>query len=236
MKTLITILIGLLVVGCGKPLISIHKAAETGNVKAVKKHLDAGTDVNDKGGAIGTPLIHAVQNGHIEVAKLLISRGANVNMKAEGGWTALHHAVAFSTKEMTELLIKNGAEMDAGTDVKNHSAIFSLSDVEIIILLIESGANVKARNEDGLTPLHAFSAAWHIRSGNPFLTEEILKRLISKGANVNAPITSGEHKGFTPLDLATYGTKKQAKLKGTANLLRKHGGKTGEELKTAIKK
>ena len=225
---------GLLILGCEKPLISIHKAAETGNIKAVTEHLDAGTDANDKGGEVGTPLIHAVQNGHAGVVKLLISRGANVNMKAEGGWTALHHAVWYSTKEVTELLIKNGADVNVKNDDHN-SALFYCSKVEIVILLIESGANVKARNDAGLTPLHDLSQSWIIESLSPLLTEEILKRLISKGANVNALIMSGEYKGFTPLDLANYATKKQAKLKETAKFLRKHGGKTGEELKAAKK-
>ena len=47
---------------------------------------------------------------------------------------------------------------------------------------------------------------------------QVVKHNIAKGADVNATADTGA----TPLDLA-YGT--------TADLLRKHGGKTGEELK-----
>ena len=50
-----------------------------------------------------------------------------------------------------------------------------------------------------------------------------MKLLIAKGADVNAKNGSGE----TPLDYAD--TK-------TADVLRKHGGKTGEELKAEAKK
>ena len=53
--------------------------------------------------------------------------------------------------------------------------------------------------------------------------KEIVKLLIAKGADVNAKNGSGE----TPLDYAD--TK-------TADVLRKHGGKTGEELKAEAKK
>ena len=52
--------------------------------------------------------------------------------------------------------------------------------------------------------------------------KEIAELLIIKGANVNAKLATDE----TPLDNAiNHGYPE------TANLLRKHGGKTGEELK-----
>jgi hypothetical protein len=43
---------------------------------------------------------------------------------------------------------------------------------------------------------------------------------------VNAKVASGPKQGLTPLDAAI-----QTKQYPTADLLRKHGGKTGEELK-----
>ncbi|MDP6083034.1 MAG: ankyrin repeat domain-containing protein, partial [Verrucomicrobiota bacterium] len=62
---------------------------------------------------------------------------------------------------------------------------------------------------DGQTPLHG-AAYWG--------SKEIVQLLIAKGVDVNAKTNDGE----TPLDLA----------KGEiGDLLRKHGGKTGEELK-----
>ena len=51
--------------------------------------------------------------------------------------------------------------------------------------------------------------------------KEVVGLLIAKGADVNAKLENG---GATPLDW-TDGE--------TADLLRKHGGKTGEELKAA---
>ena len=65
------------------------------------------------------------------------------------------------------------------------------------------------------TPLHSAIANDH---------KEIAELLIAEGADVNAKVNDGR----TPLDFTT--DEKQTEL---ADLLRKHGGKTGEELKAA---
>ena len=84
---------------------SIHRAAETGNIEAVKQHLAAGTDVNVKGGfADGTPLHYAAANGHKEIAELLIEKGADLNAKDEDGGTPLDVAIQFKELEIADLI------------------------------------------------------------------------------------------------------------------------------------
>jgi cytohesin len=81
---------------------------------------------------------------------------------------------------------------------------------EVAELLIEKGADVNAKGVGGRTPLH-----WAANRGH----REVAELLIAKGAEVNAMDVL---LGWTPLDYAEG---------ETAALLRKHGGKTGEELK-----
>ena len=135
MKTLITIITVVLLVGCGTtqtqktveppsvkaeaPGISIHEAVMLENVEVVKKHLAAGTDVNARGEDVGTPPLHiAALVGSNEIVELLITKGADVNAKEEEeGWTPLFVAVGDGYKKIIELLIANGADVNAKDDV-----------------------------------------------------------------------------------------------------------------------
>ena len=99
------------------PDISIHKAAEAGNIEAVKKHLAAGADVNATHGG-WTPLHYSASAGHKEVAKLLIVEGSDVNAKNDinGGtpldW-ATHPDNPNDTAEIAAFLRKHGGKTGA---------------------------------------------------------------------------------------------------------------------------
>jgi len=110
----------------------------------------------------------------------------------------------------------------AGTDVKSRdkyggtplhfSATFGHK--KICELLIANGADVNAKDgESMMTPLLGAAARGH---------KEIIELLIAKGADINAKNASNK----TPVDAAS-----DFKHIEIADLLRKHGGKTGEELK-----
>ena len=95
-------------------------------------------------------------------------------------------------------------------------------NIEIVKQHLAAGADVNAKSEDGGTPLHSAASTGR---------KEIAELLITKGADVNAKLVGGYLKGMTPLDwaLATG----QTFSKEIADLIRKHGGKTSEELKAA---
>jgi len=90
------------------PPISIHDAAEDGNIEVVKQHLAAGTDVNAKDDDSGvTPLHFAALEGQKEMAELLMAKGTDVNAKGDDGKTPLDRA---SGKETADLLRKHGGK------------------------------------------------------------------------------------------------------------------------------
>ena len=88
-------------------------------------------------------------------------------------------------------------------------------NIEAVKQHIAAGTDVNAKDEDGLTPLHYAAYCGH---------NEIAELLIAKGADVNAK----DNAGTTTLDWAKYKSE-------IADLLRKHGGKTAEELKAEKK-
>ena len=140
---------------------------------------------------------------------LLVGCGPNIH---EATWTGNIELI----KKLTDSDFDVNVKRNRGETPLHLAAIFS--HYEIAKLLISKGADVNARNDDGFTPLH--QAAYSFTEGLQKI--RTIELLISKGANVNS---KGES-GGTPLDIANTWGREPA-----ADLLRKHGGKTGEELK-----
>ena len=81
-------------------------------------------------------------------------------------------------------------------------------NIEVVKQHLAAGTDVNSKDKDGWTPLHEAASEGH---------NKIVELLVAKGADVNAKDDDGE----TPVDAAANPE--------TADLLRKHGGKTGAE-------
>ena len=214
---------------------TIQGAITGGDIKAVKEFLTNGADVNARD-TVGQPLlVHAPTK---EMAEMLIMNGANINAKAkhgkvENGPTVLSLAARGVRTEVVELLIAKGADINAKSESGRTPLIGAAlhNRKNIVKLLITKGADVNAKTYSEDTPLHMAADDGH---------KEVVKLLIANGADINAKTNNG----LTPLDKATkrgphYALKEvngvmtftQAHYSETIALLRKHGGKTGEELK-----
>ena len=136
---------------------------------------------------------------------------------------SIHDAATLGNIEAIKQHLAAGADVNAKDDDGISPLLLAATwgHKEIVELLIANGAVVNAKGVDGLTPLHITAGRGH---------KELVELFIANGADVNAKAVDGE----TPLDRATIsGT--PFDITQTADLLHKHGGKTGEELKTEEK-
>ena len=196
---------------------SIFEASKSGDLEGVKEFLAAGVDPDEKTGfTFGqTPLYVASTK---EVAELLIDKGADVNAESNLSGTVLDYTISRKRSDIADLLRKHGGKtrdwLEAGDSI--YSATRA-GHIEAVKQHLAKGTDVNEKKSNGETSLHDAADYGH---------KEIAELLIKEGADVNPRILIGGQQGMTPLDLAI-----RRKRTETADLLRKHGGKTGEELK-----
>ena len=135
--------------------------AASSNDKEMVKHLVAHPkiEINNQDLKGKTALIYAAENNEIEVIKLLLEKGAEVNISDKTGRTALIYTVRIGSSEIAELLINNGADINKVDSYKLTALFYAVSDdyldskkqqqSNIILLLIEKGADPHAKNEHG---------------------------------------------------------------------------------------
>ncbi len=131
---------------------------------------------------------------------------------------SIHEAVNWCNIEAVRQHIAAGTDVNAKDNRGSAPLHIAARDghKRIAELLIAKGADVNAKSEFGTTPLHSAG------------TKEVAELLIAEGADVNAGANrNDEHKGKTPLDAAI-----EVGNNEITELLRKHGAKTAEELKT----
>ena len=200
------------------PTGSFHDAVDEGYLEVVKQHLAASPNVNAKDVNGRTPLYIAANRGHTAIAKLLIANGADVSAKRPNNYTPLHSATDEGHKEIAELLIAKGADVNAKTESGQTPLDLAIlrKKTETADLLRKHGAKTGAwfKAEESI---HIAAMAGHI---------EAVKKHLADGADVNAKVENSLWGVDTPLDKAIRHQRTEI-----VDLLRKHGGKTGAELK-----
>lgn len=89
---------------------TLHHAAKTGNVEAVRALIAAGADVNEaEDRSKLTPLHYAATNNQLEALRLLLTAQAEPSPVNYAGITPLREAVVKGRTEMARLLIDSGA-------------------------------------------------------------------------------------------------------------------------------
>lgn len=234
MKTILTsILVKLLTTGMiADP---IHNASAQGDLAGLMEELDKGVDPNLKSASNSTPpLLLSVLNAHINTAKLLMKKGANLEGKDKFGNTSLHYTAKNGYKKIIAILIAQNVDVNAKNNagetpldiaadketadflIKNNGkygtfiGAVSGGNIGAIKEFVDAGTNVNKKIQHGWTPMHEAAV---------FGYTDVARLLIKKGANINA------WDGYeTPLDVSCADSE-------LTKLLRKLGGKTGQELK-----
>jgi ankyrin repeat protein len=148
-------------------------AATENNAAAIRLLVEAGADVKTKStGGSFTAFLFAVRGGHIDAARALLDSGTNVNERLSDGMSALVLALYNAHFELAAFLLDRGADPNAA--------------------------------EQGWTALH--QVAWSRRPNRGFNMPgavptgridslELVRKLVAKGANVNARMTKEPRDG-----------------------------------------
>ena len=233
---LLTTIAAVVLVGCGNPEAdrALLEAVYDGNIEVVKQQLAAGADVHAKLKDGTTPLHPAAAWGQKEIVKLLIAEGADVNAKSDFGGTPLDWAEVVEDwhvsedivvkKETADILRKHGGktwrELEAGkTSAPNGELLNAQNkkwDYDLQIKTLNDQMADKDRAIDDI--------GRRLES-----TEEDRDRLINERNKLIAEKAELE-KQFQDM-LVLRQKVQQLKVELNQSLLRKHGGKTGAELK-----
>ena len=173
-------------------------AGRPGNIAVVKLLLDHGANLNPTANPPGesSPLIQAALAADPDSMQLLMSRGAE--LKAPGaGAVALAMALTQDCSKCVDLVLKTNLSKDDFTGALQGVATFA--DAATIRMLLDHGADAKAPDPTGRTPL-----MW--AAASELLPVDVVKLLIAHGADVNAKDThkNSADSGLTALDLARW--------------------------------
>lgn len=136
-------------------------AVMAGDVQTVGALLDAGARLGDRMKVLGQflvrPLTFATFEGDPALVEYLIGRGANPNDVDDDGISALGWATLGNHADTVEALVARGAKVDQldkhGMTPLLYAASVDFGDTVVLEKLIASGADLKAKNRQGMTAL-----------------------------------------------------------------------------------
>jgi ankyrin repeat protein len=200
-------------------------AARTGRVEAVRALLAKGVNVEAKETRGQTAMVWAAAEGNVEAAEELIKAGANFKVRLNSGFTPFLIAVREGQLAMTRALLKAGADVNDTIQIPAggrygggskaaragesalHIAVEN-AHYELAAFLLDAGANPNA-NGPGYTALHAIPSVRKPGGGDndpppdgsgSMTSLEFIRKLVAKGADINARATKKINFGLTSLN------------------------------------
>ena len=155
-----------------------------------------------------TPLMIATHLKNLNAVEFLLKHGAIVDLRDKLNKSSLHYGVesfmralrsSDTSLDVVNCLLNHGADINAPMNGK-YTLLMSASSchqVELVNFLLEQGANVLLKDEDGNTALHLACGIW----SSPSCACDVLNCLTENGADINAI----RNDNSTPLMLASSG-------------------------------
>ncbi|CAH8451148.1 unnamed protein product [Schistosoma haematobium] len=190
-------------------LVPLHNACSYGHAKVAELLIQHGANVNVTDLWRFTPLHEAAAKGKFEICRLLLKHGADPLKKNRDGHTPID-LVKDTDSDVYDLLRGDIAVLEAAkkgnltkikrlvtsenincrdTQGRNSTPLHlaaGYNNIETLEFLLESGADVNAKDKGGLIPLHNASSYGHV---------DVAALLIRYGTSVNAV----DKWGYTPL-------------------------------------
>ncbi|XP_033736705.1 serine/threonine-protein phosphatase 6 regulatory ankyrin repeat subunit A-like isoform X2 [Pecten maximus] len=136
----------------------MHIASQYGHPETALAFLRKGVPLHmpNKSGAI---CLHAAaMKGHTNVVRSLLTKGASVDSKTKDGYTPLHLAVEYCKPQVVQMLLGFGAQVELkggqAQETPLHIAARTKEGEKCGEMLLKSGANVNASQENGETAMH----------------------------------------------------------------------------------
>jgi uncharacterized protein len=210
---------------------ALMTAALTGKADAVRVLLTHGANVNAKERWRGqTALMWAAAEGNTEAVRALIEYRADVHARSNAGFTPFLFAVRGGHTAIVDVLLQAGVDINESLPARNvrrapdappsnsaqnvtgaNGLMLAIANAhfELAALLLDKGADPNSAGQ-GWTALHQIT--WlrkpGLGSNNPapegsgnMDSLELVRRLVAKGANLNARITRRPNPGTTDLNM-----------------------------------
>lgn len=136
------------------PQMDIYDACALGKLEIVTAILAAKPSVMDQNCDSGfTPLGLGCYFAHEKIVKFLLEKGADVNISSKNGYNIfpIHSAALANHLSITQMLLAAGAYPNVcqKTGLTALHTAAQLGNIELIISLLEHGADVALKTEDG---------------------------------------------------------------------------------------
>jgi ankyrin repeat protein/uncharacterized caspase-like protein len=179
------------------PLPPLIKAAEKGDIVAIRAMLARGTDIQVRDSRARTALMYAAANGDTVMMQTLLLSGAEVNARDVLGWTALMLAAGSGENGAVQTLLAYKPHVNAKTN-NGWTALMHATargHTAIVQSLLANGAEANAKDRDEQTALLLAVQGGHTA---------IVQALLASGADPQmqnrdgkTPLTIAESEGFS---------------------------------------